>query len=149
MQKLGCLKFESPVSCPGRDAALFALLRRTGTVPDAGASYGPGSAAHRSAKSYALRCVRATERRKIAANEGINTASLRTPPNMELAVIAKLIVQTLLYIAGMGALLFIAAGTWRWPAAWVFLAAMAILDLAAACGWPGPIRRCSPSGCAR
>ena len=44
-------------------------------------------------------------------------------------MIAKLILQTLLYIAGMGALLFIAAGTWRWPAAWVFLAAMAVLGL--------------------
>jgi hypothetical protein len=32
-------------------------------------------------------------------------------PNMEPAMIAKLILQTLLYIAGMGALLFIAAGT--------------------------------------
>src|SRR3984885_8367232 len=45
------------------------------------------------------------------------------------AMIAKLILQTLLYIAGMGALLFIAAGTWHWPAAWVFLAAMAVLGL--------------------
>jgi protein-S-isoprenylcysteine O-methyltransferase Ste14 len=44
-------------------------------------------------------------------------------------MIAKLILQTLLYIAGMGALLFIAAGTWQWPAAWVFLAAMAVLGL--------------------
>jgi protein-S-isoprenylcysteine O-methyltransferase Ste14 len=44
-------------------------------------------------------------------------------------MIAKLILQTLLYIAGMGALLFIAAGTWRWPAAWVFLASMAVLGL--------------------
>ena len=44
-------------------------------------------------------------------------------------MIAKLILQTLLYIAGMGALLFIAAGTWHWPAAWVFLASMAMLGL--------------------
>jgi protein-S-isoprenylcysteine O-methyltransferase Ste14 len=48
---------------------------------------------------------------------------------MEPAMIAKLILQTLLYIAGMGALLFIAAGTRQWPAAWVFLAAMAVLGL--------------------
>src|SRR6202051_5004381 len=33
-------------------------LRRAGTVPNAGLRYGPGSAAHRSAKCYALRCVR-------------------------------------------------------------------------------------------
>jgi protein-S-isoprenylcysteine O-methyltransferase Ste14 len=48
---------------------------------------------------------------------------------MDPAMIAKLMLQTLLYIAGMGALLFIAAGTWHWPAAWVFLAAMAVLGL--------------------
>jgi fatty-acyl-CoA synthase/long-chain acyl-CoA synthetase len=35
-------------------------LRRAGTVPNTGARYGPGSAAHRFAKSYALRCVRGT-----------------------------------------------------------------------------------------
>src|SRR3954470_5042687 len=46
-------------------------LRRAGTVPNTGACYGPGSAAHRHsasktrvnalmAKSYALRCVRGT-----------------------------------------------------------------------------------------
>jgi hypothetical protein len=52
------------VTCPGRDAARSsceALLRRTGIVPNSGARYGPGSAAHRFAKSYALRCVRGTE----------------------------------------------------------------------------------------
>ena len=45
-------------------------------------------------------------------------------------MIAKLILQTLLYIAGMGALLFIAAGTLQWPAAWLYLATMAVLGLA-------------------
>jgi protein-S-isoprenylcysteine O-methyltransferase Ste14 len=60
-------------------------------------------------------------------DEGINPAAKLT--NMEPAMIAKLILQTLLYIAGMGGLLFIAAGTWHWPAAWVFLAAMAVLGL--------------------
>jgi hypothetical protein len=35
-------------------------LRRAGTVPSTGVRYGPGSAAHRFAKSYALRCVRGT-----------------------------------------------------------------------------------------
>ena len=48
------------VSCPGRGAAFFMPLRRAGTVPNTGVRYGPGSAAHRSAKSYALRCVRGT-----------------------------------------------------------------------------------------
>ena len=46
--------------CPGRDAAFFMPLRRAGTVPNAVLRYGPGSAAHRFAKSYALRCVRGT-----------------------------------------------------------------------------------------
>jgi protein-S-isoprenylcysteine O-methyltransferase Ste14 len=44
-------------------------------------------------------------------------------------MIAKLVLQTLLYIAGMGALLFIAAGTLHWPAAWLYLATMAALGL--------------------
>jgi protein-S-isoprenylcysteine O-methyltransferase Ste14 len=44
-------------------------------------------------------------------------------------MIAKLILQTLLYIAGMGALLFVAAGTLHWPAAWLYLATMAALGL--------------------
>jgi hypothetical protein len=48
-------------SCPGRGAAFFMPLRRAGTVPDTGVRYGPGSAAHRFAKSYALRCVRGTK----------------------------------------------------------------------------------------
>ena len=40
-------------------------LRRAGTVPNTGVRYGPGSAAHRFAKSYALRCVRGTPSMKI------------------------------------------------------------------------------------
>src|SRR3982074_2006501 len=43
------------VSCPGRDAALLALLRRTGTVPNTGVLYGPGSAAHHAEE--AARCA--------------------------------------------------------------------------------------------
>src|SRR4051812_32341731 len=37
-----------------------ALLRRTGIVPNAGALYGPGSAAHHAVKNGALRRVRGT-----------------------------------------------------------------------------------------
>jgi hypothetical protein len=48
-------------SCPGRGAAFFMPLRRAGTVPNAGALYGPGSAAHHAAKGGALRSVRGTE----------------------------------------------------------------------------------------
>ncbi|HEY1637141.1 MAG TPA: isoprenylcysteine carboxylmethyltransferase family protein [Rhizomicrobium sp.] len=35
----------------------------------------------------------------------------------------------MIWIAGMGALLFVPAGTWRWPAAWVFLTAMVLIGL--------------------
>jgi hypothetical protein len=49
------------LSCPGRGAAFFMPLRRTGTVPNAGVRDGPGSAAHHAAKGGALRCVRGTE----------------------------------------------------------------------------------------
>src|SRR5205085_1866538 len=48
-------------SFPGRDAALFALLRRTGIAPNTGVRYGPGSAAHHAVKNGALRCVRGTQ----------------------------------------------------------------------------------------
>src|SRR3954464_10906782 len=46
--------------CPGRAAAFFTLPRRAGTVPKAGACYGPGSAAHRFAS--ATRCAASGER---------------------------------------------------------------------------------------
>ena len=50
-------------ACPGRGAAFFMPLRRTGTVPGTGAWYGPGSAAHHAVKNGALRCVRGTDLR--------------------------------------------------------------------------------------
>ena len=42
----------------------------------------------------------------------------------------KLIVQTTLWVAAMGALLFVPAGTLAWPGAWVFLAEIWGLGLA-------------------
>ena len=45
-------------------------------------------------------------------------------------MIAKLLLQNLLYVAGMGALLFVFAGTLHWPAAWAFLGTMAVLGVA-------------------
>ena len=59
-----------------------ALLRRTGTVPDAGAPYGPGSAAHRFAKSCALRCVRGTSqiRRPARSQYGSRSRRLKILP---------------------------------------------------------------------
>jgi hypothetical protein len=56
----------------------LALLRRAGTVANASAWYGPGSAAHRSAKGYALRCVRDT--RRYAMNIRAAEASVSRPP---------------------------------------------------------------------
>jgi hypothetical protein len=44
--------------------------------------------------------------------------------------ITRLIVQTTLWIAAMGALLFVPAGTLAWPGAWVFLAEMWVLAFA-------------------
>jgi protein-S-isoprenylcysteine O-methyltransferase Ste14 len=46
-------------------------------------------------------------------------------------MIAKWLSQTLIWIVAMGALLFVPAGTLRWPAAWVFLATMAVISLSA------------------
>ena len=45
-------------------------------------------------------------------------------------MIAKLLLQNLLYVAGMGALLFAFAGTLHWPAAWIFLGTMIVLGVA-------------------
>ncbi|SIT45269.1 conserved membrane hypothetical protein [Paraburkholderia ribeironis] len=44
-------------------------------------------------------------------------------------MIARLIVQTVLSLAVMGALLFGAAGTFAWPAAWWFLIEIGVLSL--------------------
>jgi protein-S-isoprenylcysteine O-methyltransferase Ste14 len=45
-------------------------------------------------------------------------------------MIAKLLLQTLIWVVGMGALLFVSAGTLHWPAAWIFLGTIAILGVA-------------------
>jgi protein-S-isoprenylcysteine O-methyltransferase Ste14 len=45
-------------------------------------------------------------------------------------MIAKLIAQTLVVYALMAALLFGAAGTWRWPQAWVFIIEMVASGIA-------------------
>ena len=44
-------------------------------------------------------------------------------------MIAKWALQSVSWIVAMGALLFVPAGTWRWPAAWLFLAAMTVIGL--------------------
>jgi protein-S-isoprenylcysteine O-methyltransferase Ste14 len=48
-------------------------------------------------------------------------------------MIAKWLLQSLIWVAAMGALLFVPAGTLHWPAALVFLATMAVIALG--CGW--------------
>ncbi|MBO0712874.1 MAG: hypothetical protein J2P47_16500, partial [Acetobacteraceae bacterium] len=45
-------------------------------------------------------------------------------------MIAKLTIQTLIVYAITAALLFVAAGTWRWPQAWVFIIEMAATSIA-------------------
>ena len=60
-------------------------------------------------------------------------------------MVSKLITQTAVWIAAMAAVLFVAAGTVRWPAAWVFLAEMAGLGLAIGLWLARRDPRCSPS----
>jgi protein-S-isoprenylcysteine O-methyltransferase Ste14 len=48
-------------------------------------------------------------------------------------MIAKWLLQTLIWIVAMAALLFVPAGRLRWPAAWVFLATLAAIGIAG--GW--------------
>jgi protein-S-isoprenylcysteine O-methyltransferase Ste14 len=48
-------------------------------------------------------------------------------------MIAKWILQSLIWIVAMGALLFVPAGTLQWSAAWVFLASTGIIGLLS--GW--------------
>ncbi|MGB3488194.1 MAG: isoprenylcysteine carboxylmethyltransferase family protein [Xanthobacteraceae bacterium] len=45
-------------------------------------------------------------------------------------MVVGLLVQNALWVIGMGVLLFASAGTLRWPAAWVFLATIAVLGVA-------------------
>jgi len=45
-------------------------------------------------------------------------------------VIAKLLLQNAMWVVGLGALLFLPAGTLHWPAAWLYLATTAVLGLA-------------------
>ena len=44
-------------------------------------------------------------------------------------MIAKLVLQNLIWIAAMAALLFVPAGTLHWPEAWVFLGTIAVLGI--------------------
>jgi len=46
-----------------------------------------------------------------------------------ISLIVKIIVQTVVWFGAMGALLFLGAGTWRWPAAWIFILGMIAFGL--------------------
>jgi len=48
-------------------------------------------------------------------------------------MIARLLLQNTIFVVGMGALLFAAAGTLHWPSAWVLLVTSALLG--PLCGW--------------
>ncbi|SDJ75855.1 Protein-S-isoprenylcysteine O-methyltransferase Ste14 [Bradyrhizobium sp. Rc2d] len=50
-----------------------------------------------------------------------------------LRMIARLLLQNTIFVVGMGALLFVSAGTLHWPSAWVLLATSALLG--PLCGW--------------
>lgn len=45
-------------------------------------------------------------------------------------MIAKLLLQNVTWVVGLGALLFLPAGTLHWPAAWLYLATTAVFGLA-------------------
>ncbi len=49
-------------------------------------------------------------------------------------LIARLVVQTIAWLGLMGAMLFLAAGNWRWMQAWAFLAIFAV-GAVAFCVW--------------
>ena len=49
---------------------------------------------------------------------------------------AKWAFQSIVWIAGMAALLLVPAGTWRWPAAWVYLASMILIEASASMKGP-------------
>ena len=44
-------------------------------------------------------------------------------------MIIRLVIRTLVWFGAIGAILFAAAGTWQWPAAWSFLLFMILLGL--------------------
>lgn len=44
-------------------------------------------------------------------------------------MIARLLLQTVLWVVGLAALLFLPAGTLHWPAAWLYLATTAVLGI--------------------
>src|SRR6266700_5366377 len=65
-----------------------------------------------------------------AASSPKTARSWGAPRAGRLGMIAKLLLQNLIWVVGMGALLFVPAGTLHWPAAWVFLGTIGISGIA-------------------
>jgi protein-S-isoprenylcysteine O-methyltransferase Ste14 len=59
-----------------------------------------------------------------------NTAIMVLPRRREHRMIAKLLLQNLIWIVAMGALLLVPAGTLHWPAAWIFLTTIGVFGIA-------------------
>ena len=66
------------------------------------------------------------DRRKFAENDAM--MGERKP-----VMITKLLLQNLIWVVAIGALLFVPAGTLHWPAAWAFLATIAVLGPTGGC----------------
>ncbi len=79
---------------------------------------------------HSARSARQENSRRKFAGKG---AIIETARERAHRMIAKWLLQTLIWIVAMGALLFVPAGTLHWPAAWVFLATLAVIGLAG--GW--------------
>jgi protein-S-isoprenylcysteine O-methyltransferase Ste14 len=62
-------------------------------------------------------------RRKFAENDAF------MPTGNGSRMFAKLLLQNLLWFGGMGAVLFVSAGTLHWPTAWMFLGTMVVFGL--------------------
>jgi protein-S-isoprenylcysteine O-methyltransferase Ste14 len=81
----------------------------------------------RGGRSRPITCG-ASQTRYLAKRSSKNRAIMLTRTGTRM--IAKLLLQNLIWIAGMGALLFVSAGTLHWPEAWVFLGTIATLGVA-------------------
>src|SRR5262245_52986106 len=60
-----------------------------------------------------------------ALHQGADRSDLR-----EATVVAQLTIKTAVWLACMALLLFGSAGTWRWPAGWIYLAELGVIGMA-------------------
>ena len=64
------------------------------------------------------------------ARERDDAAATLPPRGGHGPMITRMVVQTTLWLAAMGAILFLAAGDWRWPQGWVFLGELGLSSFA-------------------